>query len=244
MILQMSSRLNCFLPLSAYPFLDLLHYSTRVLLSSILTRNSRWTMYDSYGNQLGGPSSAENTTGAPESLYFSVKDPLDRNATSVDVSYPNDGAADPAFFSTGSIDAKEGSQAGTQNYYCEDVLASGEDGLWADYTDPERPGQHGFQRDFDCWFRGWYGNDFLGTGQEPPCCSAGETWETNGCVANPWGLPPPAKTNSQWQGSSNIGPPNWWIGTSPCCFRCQVWQRALRSTNSFNWPNCDNIKYR
>jgi hypothetical protein len=108
-------------------------------------------LYDSRGTTVGGPSTSGTATGAPQDLGFHVDSPTNKDNTNVRMFYPNGGKFQ---WSTGWT-GKAGSAAYNKEYYCDDVLSGGAAG----WTNWQSNGRNGFERQFDCYFRGWGHND-------------------------------------------------------------------------------------
>lgn len=111
----------------------------------------RWTLYDSRETVVGGPSTDGTVTGAPQTLGFHIDSPTDKDKTNVRMFYPGGGKFQ---FSTGWT-GKSGSADYRKEYYCDDILDGGP-GSWIAW---QSNGRNGFERQFDCFFRGWGNND-------------------------------------------------------------------------------------
>lgn len=89
-------------------------------------------------------------TDAPQKLSIKVDSPTNKDMSNVRLYYPNGGKLQ---WSTGST-----CKAGSANYnaecYCENIL-DGSPGGWIVW---QSGGRSGFDREFDCVFRGWKGN--------------------------------------------------------------------------------------
>jgi len=130
----------------------------------------RWTVYDSRGTLVGGPSTDPHPAGTPYKVGFWVDSPTKRDATNIRMSYPdkaiNIGWGGLQYkWSTGWT-GKRDSQSYLASYFCDDVLDQNGPARWQSWENPGAPGRWGFHRELDCYFRGWANAD--GIAGDPP----------------------------------------------------------------------------
>ncbi|KAG4442940.1 hypothetical protein IFR05_001553 [Cadophora sp. M221] len=110
-----------------------------------------WTLFDSRGTKVAGPSTDGVVTGAPQELKIKVDSPTNKDKTNVRFFYPSGGKFQWSTGSTGKADSANYNP----EYYCDDILNGGP-GSWIGW---QSNGRNGFERQFDCIFRGWSGQN-------------------------------------------------------------------------------------
>ncbi|GME52896.1 hypothetical protein MMC16_001027 [Neofusicoccum parvum] len=116
-----------------------------------------WTMYNSAGKKLGGPSSLFNKGSidgiAPQNLFIKMSNPETPELATFDLQYAS--APKQHWWYTGSIErnpTKENAY-NTKMYFCDNVIDQSKPGAW------KKLNGGGYEREFDCYFAAWKNPD-------------------------------------------------------------------------------------